>query len=595
MTNSPSSSENGKHHEKLDQMQPEVPISNAVGDGQVTPQLKSAYVVTTISKEGLPPVEVTVALPQTKKTLNKGYNETNQWNYINYGWNVCKNLFFMVYYNPSMIFTSPFSIVVLLATYYALFAAVVLVSGALKVYWWIRSIKGYEMSLYGIKKRIYILFNLGKRYVDIREDSLSHNEETREIVRTTIPSLANPAPKDDYTNPSFGPSVRQRIFDFSIAQTLLLLSTLIYQRDGVKVRSAVKLFCEKDKNSRKEGINKLKASVKRVKNIADTWDLDFYGVTELHSVAGPFCGVYLSKAYPVMIIAFKGTSVDNFEEIVVDAALQRVDARPYLFGATHQGFYESLFSNSGLSRNEVHDPYHNIIREINYHAWTLKNRLGTTGKVQLWITGHSLGAAMSTLLYARLLKCPQDLESCDLRDCYTFGSPAVGDSEFASTFSSYGLSPLGRSSTLWRVINNKDVVSKVPLAKTNRAIGQYISKTDLFNYFHVGHAIKLGHSEEEPIQEQPSVYRPTTDVRFECGAWEPPTVSSAQSDDMSFKDEQNFVLSVLERLYPSFYRLMPASFMDHSCEGYLRKLQRAQRYCISLLNEEQNAKIMPRS
>lgn len=42
--------------------------------------------------------------------------------------------------------------------------------------------------------------------------------------------------------------------------------------------------------------------------------------------------------------------------------------------------------------------------------------------VPLWITGHSLGAALASLAYARYLRYPRDLgRGIVLRDAYTFG------------------------------------------------------------------------------------------------------------------------------------------------------------------------------
>lgn len=51
--------------------------------------------------------------------------------------------------------------------------------------------------------------------------------------------------------------------------------------------------------------------------------------------------------------------------------------------------------------------------------------------VPLWITGHSLGAALAGLIYARYLQAPADLGSgVVLRDGYTFG----GEVFFRSLF-----------------------------------------------------------------------------------------------------------------------------------------------------------------
>ena len=65
-------------------------------------------------------------------------------------------------------------------------------------------------------------------------------------------------------------------------------------------------------------------------------------------------------------------------------------------------------------------------------------------KKQLWITGHSLGAAMATLCASRLEEKNPKL--------YTYGSPRVGGKEFCD----------GMDVQHWRFVNNNDVVTGVP-------------------------------------------------------------------------------------------------------------------------------------
>lgn len=42
--------------------------------------------------------------------------------------------------------------------------------------------------------------------------------------------------------------------------------------------------------------------------------------------------------------------------------------------------------------------------------------------VQLWVTGHSLGGALASLVFARYMRVPEDLgPDIVLRDAYTYG------------------------------------------------------------------------------------------------------------------------------------------------------------------------------
>lgn len=44
-------------------------------------------------------------------------------------------------------------------------------------------------------------------------------------------------------------------------------------------------------------------------------------------------------------------------------------------------------------------------------------------QVPLWLCGHSLGSALASLVYARLIRSPGDLPTqVELKDCYAFGS-----------------------------------------------------------------------------------------------------------------------------------------------------------------------------
>jgi hypothetical protein len=101
---------------------------------------------------------------------------------------------------------------------------------------------------------------------------------------------------------------RRRTFDLSIAQTFVLLSSLIYERDAKKVKEAYNLY----KSSRDKVNIQSSSSVEtneeyiiesrmrellwesefRIRQIAETWGLHFAGVSELKSLGGPFCGKY---------------------------------------------------------------------------------------------------------------------------------------------------------------------------------------------------------------------------------------------------------------------------------------------------------------
>jgi len=75
--------------------------------------------------------------------------------------------------------------------------------------------------------------------------------------------------------------------------------------------------------------------------------------------------------------------------------------------------------------------------------------------LKIWLTGHSLGAALATLAADRLP---------DVQGLYTFGSPRVGDKGFQSHF---------RVKT-YRLVNGKDIVPTVPGEGPFRHVGELI-------------------------------------------------------------------------------------------------------------------------
>ncbi len=74
------------------------------------------------------------------------------------------------------------------------------------------------------------------------------------------------------------------------------------------------------------------------------------------------------------------------------------------------------------------------------------------GGRDLWITGHSLGAALATLLAASL-----DGPGPRIQGVYLFGSPRVGDDPFVQAYNRR------YARITYRISNTSDVVTSVPL------------------------------------------------------------------------------------------------------------------------------------
>jgi triacylglycerol lipase len=101
---------------------------------------------------------------------------------------------------------------------------------------------------------------------------------------------------------------------------------------------------------------------------------------------------------------------------------------------------------------KVHRGFKAALLEV----WTdLEDYISSLRKnnLKIWITGHSLGAALATLAAARYSKA---------QGLYTFGSPRVGDQDFKKVF----------NVNTYRFVNSSDIVTKVPPSNMYRHVGE---------------------------------------------------------------------------------------------------------------------------
>lgn len=126
------------------------------------------------------------------------------------------------------------------------------------------------------------------------------------------------------------------------------------------------------------------------------------------------------------VLAFRGTEVTKSKDLITDAKARMVSA---VTGRVHRGFVKAFDS---------------IARDVQIQVGKLKD-------IPLYITGHSLGAALATLATQRLEQNPGFRDQ--IAACYTFGSPRVGNTEFDREL----------KSVVYRVVNTTDIVTVVPL------------------------------------------------------------------------------------------------------------------------------------
>lgn len=124
------------------------------------------------------------------------------------------------------------------------------------------------------------------------------------------------------------------------------------------------------------------------------------------------------KELPIVVLVFRGTEPSRSEDLMTDASIAQtsLDAHgfPEGWGKVHSGFQAAIESIEPL-----------VMKKLEEVA---------DGKVTIWVTGHSLGGALATLMTARLLRDMDAGAAYRLGGLYTFGSPRVGDGEFADSF-----------------------------------------------------------------------------------------------------------------------------------------------------------------
>jgi triacylglycerol lipase len=141
-----------------------------------------------------------------------------------------------------------------------------------------------------------------------------------------------------------------------------------------------------------------------------------------------------------IILAFRGTEPDKLEDWATDFKI-RMTSGPG--GDVHRGFARAL--------NFIWGDVEDAVEELRDNRQTL------------WITGHSLGAALATLATASLKFRENPVI---VNGLYTFGQPRLGSERFADNFNTVF------KSRAFRFVNNNDLVSRVPPSS--------------FGYSHVG-------------------------------------------------------------------------------------------------------------
>src|SRR6266540_1838361 len=100
--------------------------------------------------------------------------------------------------------------------------------------------------------------------------------------------------------------------------------------------------------------NQLEEAERSIESQAKQWGLGFTSLSELNSYGGPYAGMFWNKEKNFIVVAFKGTTPTYFSEWLIDFLIQKIDARAYLYGNVHEGFYSALFPKNDLESSKVY-------------------------------------------------------------------------------------------------------------------------------------------------------------------------------------------------------------------------------------------------
>jgi hypothetical protein len=198
-----------------------------------------------------------------------------------------------------------------------------------------------------------------------------------------------------------------------------------------------------------------------------------------------------------------------FADWVTDLTVTMTDATDFLpagYNRVIKGFKERLYpsevSDLGGTR-----PWDSIRYSLCKAAQTLSNmraREGKDSRINVWFTGHSLGCALATLAYTRIVSTPSDTVGYPIviRDCYLFAAPVSADrvtaikfNETLAAFSASSSSSLATSApaghaharTMWRVRNAGDAIATLLPQLGDRAdLAKKLSPTNPGAFAHLG-------------------------------------------------------------------------------------------------------------
>ncbi|KAJ0549020.1 putative feruloyl esterase [Helianthus annuus] len=181
--------------------------------------------------------------------------------------------------------------------------------------------------------------------------------------------------------------------------------------------------------------------------------------------------IWRDSARNRLVVAFRGTEQVKWKDLRTDLMLVPAGLNPERIGGD---FKEEVQVHSGFLG--AYDSVRTRIISLIKAAIGYQEDADQVSKWHVYVTGHSLGGALATLLAL-------ELSSSQLAKCgaisvtmYNFGSPRVGNKKFADVYNQ-------KVKDSWRVVNHRDIIPSVPRLMGYCHVAQpiYLSAGDVQN------------------------------------------------------------------------------------------------------------------
>lgn len=152
-----------------------------------------------------------------------------------------------------------------------------------------------------------------------------------------------------------------------------------------------------------------------------------------------------------LVVAFRGTEQAKWKDLLTDLMLVPAGLNPERIGGD---FKQEVQVHSGFlsAYDSVRTRIMRLIRQV---VGYIDDGPQPLSEWHVYVTGHSLGGALATLLALELSSSQLTKLGVISVTMYNFGSPRVGNKKFAEVYNE-------KVCDSWRVVNHRDIIPTVP-------------------------------------------------------------------------------------------------------------------------------------